>query len=63
MIQYKYMKEEDHFTQTQLPAHIVVHVAAVIATILYFSLIHFTYSLILSLILFSNNASIYRHEW
>ncbi|KAJ6908776.1 hypothetical protein NC651_018988 [Populus alba x Populus x berolinensis] len=39
MIQNKYMKEENHFTQTLLPAHITA-----LAALLSFSLILFTYS-------------------
>ena len=37
MIQYKYMEEKDHFTQTLLPAHIAALVAAAITALLSFS--------------------------
>jgi glucan phosphoethanolaminetransferase (alkaline phosphatase superfamily) len=61
MIQYKYMEEEDHFTQTLLSALIDALAAAAIAA-LSFSLFSYTHSpLSLSLILLSNNASIYRY--
>jgi len=36
-IQYKYMEEENHFTQTLLPAHIVALAAAAIATLYFLS--------------------------
>jgi len=37
MIQYKYMEEEDHFTQTQLPALIIALMIAAIAALHFLS--------------------------
>jgi len=67
MIQYKYMEEEDYFTQTLLPALIDALAAAAMAagllplqlSLSFYSLTHTHRSL--SLILLSNNASIYWH--
>jgi len=55
MIQYKYMEEEDHFTQTQLPALFVALVVAAIAAplSLLFSLLHSQLSALTHLTLFS----------
>jgi hypothetical protein len=67
-IQYKYMKEKDHFTQTQLPALIAALAAAAMAIRLQLLQL-FTFSLglstalTISLKLCSLLVPIYRHEW